>query len=858
MVARGGENSYVTRSMKQSNATTHTLSNGMTVILEENHSSPVVALNVLAKVGSADETEPEAGISHVIEHMVFKGTPSRPVGVISREVEAAGGEMNAYTSFDQTVYYINMASRYQDKGIEVLADMLQNPLFDPEELARESEVIVEEIRRGRDNPQHYLGEILFQESFASHPYGRPIIGYEKTVRSFTQKTLQEYFSRWYHPKNMAFVAVGNFKTDAMLKRLESLYIKRPQNFSGRALRAIEKKQNQTRMQTIQDNIQTAYFGWGFHIPEITHEEVPAIDILSHVLAGADSSRLEQVVKEKKRLVHSISSSAYTPKDPGIFLIMGTGKEKDLEKGFSAIWEEAEKLKQEPIRQGELANAQRNIIASEIYERETVGGLAGKMTYFLATTGSIDFENHYYQKLKEVRVEEVQKVAQKYLTSEGCTSVTLVPKNFKKKILIKPTTQKKQTDKKKTGALHSWKLPNGIRLIVEENHRLPILSISSASMGGLLLENPRNNGINHLLSRVWTKGTEKRNNLEIIRATEKMAGQIEAYAGKQAIGLRFEFLSDHLEEGLDLFSEVLCQPSFDEEEVKKEKVLQIEAIKNQEDTLQTIAFLHFQKMLFPSHPYGMRSLGERATVQPLHGKALRAYYKQALRGNNLVISISGDCSANEIHEILEKRLTSIPKGEKQLSLPKPNMFPSKIREKKQKKADKQQAHIVLGFRACSMQSADRFPFTVLTNVLAGMGGRLFLELRDKLSLAYSVTALLHEGLQPGYFAIYIGTEPSKVPTAIEGIKKELQKLQKNLITEEELHQTQQSLVGSYELDLQKCLSRAGQYSLNELYGFDMDEIHRYPEKVLRVTREQVQAIAHKYIQLDRYVLSVVEP
>ena len=156
-----------------------TLDNGMQVLLEENHAAKVVSFNALAKVGSVNETDDEAGISHLIEHMLFKGTPTRPAGIIARDVEAAGGDINAYTSLDQTVYYINMASRFSKQGLEILADAIQNPLFDAEELAREKEVVLEEVRREQDNPSRMTIEHLFQSAYKAHTYGRPIIGFQK-------------------------------------------------------------------------------------------------------------------------------------------------------------------------------------------------------------------------------------------------------------------------------------------------------------------------------------------------------------------------------------------------------------------------------------------------------------------------------------------------------------------------------------------------------------------------------------------------------------------------------------------------------------------------------------------------------
>src|SRR6476661_7256721 len=185
------------------------LPNGLTVVLQQNHASKVVAFQAWVGVGSADEPPELAGIAHVFEHMLFKGTARRRVGQIAHEVEAAGGEINAWTSFDQTVYHLVLASRFFDTGLDILADALQNSSFDPVELERELKVVLEEVKQGEDNPARVATQALFSTAYARHPYRRPVIGYEKTVAQVTRKRLLDFFQRWYLPNNMTLVVVGD-------------------------------------------------------------------------------------------------------------------------------------------------------------------------------------------------------------------------------------------------------------------------------------------------------------------------------------------------------------------------------------------------------------------------------------------------------------------------------------------------------------------------------------------------------------------------------------------------------------------------------------------------------------------------
>jgi len=845
---------------------TYTLENGMQVLLEEDRSARVVSFNVLVKVGSANETDDEAGLCHVIEHMLFKGTPTRPAGAIARDVEASGGEINAYTSIDQTVFYINMASRFSDRGLSILADAIMNPLFDAEELEREKEVILEEIRREQDNPGRMVNEHLFQEVFKTHTYGRPIIGFPETVRSFTRGRTAEFYRRWYTPHNMVFIAVGDFECERMLADIRKAFA----GFEGLPVPAQslpqEPAQKKPRVLIKTMNIQSAYLSLGFHIPAITHEDVPAVDVLSHILGGADSSRLEQEVKEHARLVHSIYAYAFTPKEPGVLAIGAKLKDRDVVKAIEAIKRTVEKTGRAPVTSEELSRAKLNIRSHEIYEKETVGGQASKIAHFLATAGSHEFEERYYAMLSEVRAETVMDVARRYLSFSGASAVLLLPEKspmagYKKaleKALSHPAPSRPKATAGSGGGTERIKLKCGATLIVRENHKLPIVSVCAASLGGTRYENRVTNGISVLMSRAMTKGTVSRDAVEVARDIEKLAGNVDGFSGRNTMGLRSEFLSDHLEDGFRLFGEILAHPSFEQDEVAKERRLQLRAIKDQEDALSSLAFAELLKNLYPKHPYGLRALGRSETVRKLTRAHLARLHRAIFRAGNIAIAVVGDVSRQEVVRLAEEILSELPGGKSKPPRISPDIRPKKPRETATIRRGKQQAHIAMGFMSTTFSGADRYPMIVLNNILAGQGGRLFINLRDKMSLAYSVSSVNHDGIEPGYFAVYIGTDPSKERKAVDGILAELSLITSERVSSEELERSKQHLVGTYELDLQRSTTVAGLYTFNELYGLPMQAIERYPQRILDVTAEDILRVAKKYITPESYTLSIVKP
>ncbi len=836
------------------------LENGMTLLLIENHQSPVVAFNACFRVGSTVETAEEAGICHLIEHMIFKGTPTRAAGQIAASIEAAGGEINAYTSFDETVYYCTLSSRYFEEGLDILSDAVLNPLFDETELAREKPVVLEEIKRSHDNPGKLLAENLFALAYTQHPYGKPIIGYPETVKSFTRQKLLDFYHHWYVPENLVFVVSGDFDTGHATRRIKEIFAKHSQQKAPRVSFPPEPAQTSPRLKVLRKEIEGLYAQIAFPIPSMTSLDMPALDVLSHLLGEGLSSRLEIQIKEKKSLVDSIYSYAYSPKHPGLFVVGFTTNEKKLLKAIEAILHEVSKMSQDKLTHAELARARLNIKSDSWYEKETVEGLARKYGYFETQAYDCSFEEKYYQLIDEVDPEAVHEVAKKYLTPQKMNLAILLPqqsklseKDFSLEAWARALPPKLSS--KKTEGIKKIKLKNGIRLLLQEKSHLPLVSIRLVNFGGLRLENAKNNGIHHLLARTLTKGTLKRSSEKLALSIEEIAGSIDAFSGKNLDGLQGDFLSEKIKEGLNLFTEVLLEPAFDPAEIEKEKRMLIEGIKRENDQPAALAYKRFFQELYPTHPYGMPVHGTLASVPNLSRTQLLQTHKALLDPSQMTIGVVGDFDPDWICDFFENKLGKLKKVSRSLpKLPQPVKLKSPLTVKLPQ--TKMQTHIALGFLGTTLRSKDRYALDVLNNILAGQGGRLFIELRDKLSLAYSVTSFSQEGLEAGYFSVYIATDPEREKEAIQGILRELQKIQTDLVSEAELERAQKYLAGSFEIDLQRSSNLASQMAFNEIYGLGAEEYQHFPEKVFKVTREDVLKVAQKYLDLNSYVLSVV--
>jgi zinc protease len=840
-----------------------TMENGLKVILEENKTAPVVALQIWVKIGSADERDEEAGMCHFIEHMLFKGTEKRKVREAAREIESLGGTINAYTSYDQTVYHITLASRYAETGLDILSDAIQHSTFDPLEFEREREVILEEIRMGEDAPSRRLFKQTMAILYRQHPYRRPVIGYEKTIRSIQRDKMVSFFKKWYAPNHMVLIAVGDFNTDEMEGKVRSTFKEfkpSPERFPNRIP---EPKQGETQAMTSHGNFKETYLQIALPISSARDEDTPALDALSHLLGGGEPSRLVQKIKLEKGLVHSISASSYTPKDPGLFIIGATLTAENVEKTIEAILEEVIRLKIEGVTAEELHRVKANIESDLIYGRQTVQGQAGKIGFYEVAAGDVQFEKEYMRRVALLQNEDIQKVLTKYFKGHQLSISILAPDEkteFFKNLSLKSIVEKgglDGTSVEKKSSIFKSVLDNGIRLIVKENPFLPIVTIQVSFLGGVRFEEEPQNGINHFMAVMVTKGTRNQSSLEIAKKVERMAGSLSGFSGYNSFGLNFTFLSQHLEEAFHLLTEVIRQPSFDQGEMEKRRRLILASIQQQEDELGRLVFKLFRKTLYEKHPYRMDPLGTLDSIQRLTQKDLKEYYQRMVIPENMVLTVVGDVDQKQVVLAVKKGLGDFKR--------EPSLTPSISQEpplQKKRKVEmhkvKEQAHFVLGFLGVSFHHPDSYALTVLGAALSGQGGRLFHELRDKESLAYALDFMANPNLDPGFIGVYMGTHPNKLETAIEAVLRELKKVRDEGLTEGEVDRAKKYLIGNFEIGLQTNGVQANQMSLDELYGLGFDHYQKYPQEIQKVTQEDVNRVAKKYFNLESYAIAIIRP
>ena len=401
------------------------------------------------------------------------------------------------------------------------------------------------------------------------------------------------------------------------------------------------------------------------------------------------------------------------------------------------------------------------------------------------------------------------------------------------------------------------LGNGATLLVREERATPLVAMRAAFVGGLRFETEETNGLTTLLSRMLTRGTTSLGAEEIQHLMDACAGSISGAGGRNSVSLRAEALSRHFDRAFALFADCLLDPAFPEEELERERHLLLQEIAAREDRPSSLAFDIFSRTLYQHHPYRMPQIGERATVERFTADQLRAHHRRFHDPSRMVLAVIGDVDVAEVVE--RARALFGAAGEGPQPLPEvAREAPPTERRRVHRTLARAQAHVVLGFQGLTLFDPDRHALEVLSTVLSGMGGRLFTELRDRRSMAYSVTSLAVEGIDPGYFAVYIGTSADKREAAEAGMEAELRKVLDERVTPAELDRAQAHLVGTHEIGLQRNAARAALLALDTAYGLGLDNFERYAEHIQAVTAEDVQRVARRVIQLDRATVAVVGP
>jgi zinc protease len=834
-----------------STAQKRVLPNGLTIIVQEDRSAPVASVQAWCGTGSVDENEHlGAGLSHILEHMLFKGTKTNPANAIAQKIQNVGGYINAYTSFDRTVYWIDVPRDGVPVAIDVLADAMMNSILPAEEYAKEQEVIRREFAMGMDDPDRMAGQLLFATAFQRHPYRLPVIGLLDVFNQLTRDQVVEYYRARYVPNNFTFIVVGDVSADAVYQQLGEFFKSHPAKSLTPVFIPPEPPQLGRREMHEEFVTELTRLSLAWHIPEITHPDVPALDLLSTILGDGRSSRLYRQVRDETGLAYGVSAFSYTPGDPGLLGIDATVEVENREAARDLILKIVGQIITDGVTPEELAKAKKISLSHHLGALTTMRGQASDLGSNWFLTRNLNFTRDYLDAAQKITGDDVRRVAAKYLVDDNLTITSLNPK----------TAGAAKSDTRpaiSAGEIQKIELSNGLRLLVREDPRLPLVSMAAVFRGGLLAETRATNGITRLLAKTLLKGTTTRTAEQIADTIEAVGGSIGSDAGNNSFSVAVDVTQPDLRLGVDLLADVLLNATLLDPALEREREVQLAGIKEDEEQLTTVARNILREALFRDHPYALRGKGSAESVAKLTRQQLLAFRETYLVAGNGVISVFGNVKAAEVRELFESALGKMKAGQLALTAAPPSApLPGTVTVESLK--EKAQGVLMVGFRGADLFSEDRSALELIDEASSDLGSRFFLRIREEMGLAYFVGASQMQGLVPGLFLFYLGTDPQKIEPVKAALLEEIGKLATDGLSEVELARAKKKLVGQQQIANQSNDSFGYMAALDELYGLGFDHYKALERDVERVTSEEVRRVAAKYFLNQPYVLALVRP
>jgi zinc protease len=829
------------------------LANGVTVILKEDRSAALASVQVWVKTGSMHEgSHLGAGLSHFLEHMLFKGTTRRSGREISATVQAHGGYINAYTTFDRTVYYIDLPSEHTAVAVDVLADAVLNSTLPADEVVKEREVILREIAMTRDDPDNRLWDTLFGTAFREHPYRQPIIGHRDVFSAVTREDLHSYYRSRYVPNNLVVVIAGDIDVARTQEVVAAHFGAAPRVRLAPVFVPVEPVQLAPRSEHRHEDVEITRAVLSWPIPGLNHEDAPALDLLAAVLGQGDSSILWQQIRERAGLVHSIDASSWNPGSNGLLCVSYTAEPRNRPAADMAILHLLDRCGQRGFTVTQLAKARRQMLVGEINTRKTMSGQAARLGAAEVVIGDLDFSRSYFQHLAAVTPAMLKAVLRRYVLPERLTSVSLNP----------PSSAPVQAAEVRTSAdgdFTEHRLPNGARLLLQRDDRLPNLHFRLLMQAGPLYEAPGKAGSTALLATMLTKDTRRRSAQAVAEWIEEVGGSFHAVSGNNSLGLAVEVLPTDADRALRVLAEAVLIPAFKPATFAIEREAQLAALQQDDDDVVTLARKRLRAKFFGSHPLALDAHGDIASVKAIEPADLVALHRRLCVGPNVVLAVAGAFEPRKLEPKLRQFLSRLPggvvpagrTGTRDVTLPA-------VQGEFVEYEEREQAVVLQGYPGPCVHVPDFYVAEVADELFSGMASRLFERVREEKGLAYFVRSARVTGLDAGLFYFLAGTQPGKEGEVLAEIDAEIARVQSGGVEADELKRCQARLKAARRQGSQTNSARAMHAALNALQGQPINDWRNYDARIEAVTIPDLAAFALRYLNAGLRTQLVVRP
>lgn len=867
------------------------LSNGLTVLTKEVHTAPVVSVQVWYRVGSRDEKAGESGISHQLEHLMFKGTTDRPVQ-FGRLFSALGSEFNAFTSYDETAYFGTVQRDKLEALLTLEADRMESALIEADQLTSEKRVVISELQGYENSPDYRLSRAVMRAAFPNRAYGLPVGGTKSDVEKFTLEQVRNYYQTYYSPDNATLVVTGDFDTQAVLNTVNKTFGKLPKRSSGirgeqgdKGAISSSSSSSQKPPIVLKEPGSASLLQVVYPLPNVNHPDVPAIDVMDAILTGGRSSQLYQALVESG-LASLVSASPAELIEPGWYEINVTAAPgQELSKIAQVLQQSLAELQYKPVTAEELNRAKTLLQASFVLNNQDITSQASQLGYNQTVSGDYRYVERYLEGIAKVTAVDIQRVAKTYLNPAKQTIGLFEPtlpsgqpgtsssgsgrtvENFNPGKPVDPAELAKYlppatlaTASKQQSLPEQFTLKNGLRVLLLADHSVPTVNLSGQIDAGTEFDSHQTAGLASLVSNNLMNGTKNQNALTLAKTLEDKGVSLEFSASREGVSISGNGLSAHLSILVQTLSNVVQNATFPTDQLELSRQRALTSLKVQLDDPRALGRRVFQQAIYPkNHPFYSFPT-EESLKSITRGDAVR-FYQEHYRPDTMTIALVGDFDQTQVKALLNQAFGNWQTEGQPPNLNIPSVsLPQTITRVNPVILGKAEAITYIGYNGISRKDPRFYAALVLNQILGGdtLSSRLGTEVRDRLGLTYGIYSAFATGINPGPFLIQMQTAPRDAQKAITSTVALLTQLREQGITEAEFNTAKRSITNSYPVELANPSNVASIILDNAIYGLPSSEIQEFPNRIEAVTMSQVQQVIQELIHPDKLVIVTAGP
>jgi len=844
------------------------LENGLVLLFSPTLGTGLLSAQVWVRTGSIHEGALlGSGVSHFVEHMVFKGTKKYNCRDLSQTVQRAGAVVNAYTTFDRTVYYLDGPSECAETAFDVLSEMMFRANFARDDAGRERDVILREIDMRDDDPDSLFTEAVLAEAFHQHPFRLPVIGLRDIFARITLEQLRAYYAARYVPNNMVLVIAGDLPWESVVHLARKHFGAQPPAALAPAFYPEEPAQLTPRSVTLRGDVSLLRGALVWHIPGMRHPDAPALDAFAILLGLGDSSRLNRRLHYDLNLVHGIDASNWTPGATGLLWLSYTadsGRRAEVER---AVAEVVAATLADGFSDTEFAKARRSCIMSFLESRKTVHGVATQLGAQAVIVGEAGYPRLYLERIAALTPETVLAAARRHIRPELLTSCAMEPLAD----AASDTAGRACPAVAAAGPapFEETTLPNGLRVLLQPARGYPKINYRAIFPGGGAHEPPARRGLSELLATLLTLDTENRSAEQVAETAETLGASLRETAGNNTVGVSIEVLPFDAAAGAELLADALLRPALSEKTFLIERDAQRAALHEEEDDVVAYGIARLRRHFFGKHPLATGPLGDKDDLARTTAADARALYAKNVRPENCVLAVSGDFDRDAMLADLTARFgdwhgrrreaaaNSAGASDRAAASDRLRRIPVATGRIEETRPGSQSV-VFCAFPDAGIIEDDYIAGQLLDEMLNGMASQIFMNVREERGMAYFVGASRVSGIREGMFYLHAGTIPQHVESVVEAIRRDIARLRAGRFADDEIESAKVRLRVSRRAAAQTVGMRTMNAALNALYGLEVNRDTWWEERLTALKPADLIRFANRHFIEDKALLYIVRP